>query len=260
MPGRRRATHPRLPARRSHARHGDVRFEIRTAFWGCTQRTRDRIGRRTAPGIEEDPIGRGDNGPEREVDRRPEAGPPTKRTEDDLSDAALVLRVRADAPEALAALYRRHGPMVYHVAYRFLASEQDAQDVLQDVFAGLPEALRTYEERNRFPYWLKRLAVRAALMALRARDRRREDRLPDPASYASKTHDPAPVTDYVATRRAIARLSDEQRVVLMLKQVEGYTHAEIGALLGISEGASAARLHRALKRLWELLGEPGGEG
>lgn len=182
------------------------------------------------------------------------------RSEEDLPDETLVLRVRRDSPAALAALYRRHGSMVYHVAYRFLASEQDAQDVLQDVFAGLPEALRRYEERGRFPYWLKRLAVRAALMALRATDRRREDRLPDSPTFASKAHDPGRVADYVATRRAIARLSDEQRVVLMLKQVEGYSHAEIGALLGISEGASAARLHRALKRLWELLGEQGEPG
>lgn len=150
--------------------------------------------------------------------------------------------------------------MVYHVAYRFLASEEDAQDVVQDVFAGLPEAVRTYEERGRFPFWLKRLAVRAALMALRARDRRREDRFPETGSFPSTSTDPSRVPEYIATRRAIARLSDEQRIVLMLKQVEGYSHAEIGELLGISEGASAARLHRALRRLWELLGESDARG
>ncbi len=199
-----------------------------------------------------------DNGPERETERHAERCRP-RGGEDDLSDAALVLRVRADSPDALAALYRRHGPMVYHVAYRFLASEPDAQDVLQDVFAGLPEALRRYEERDRFAYWLKRLAVRASLMMLRARERRREDRLPDTETFTSRAHDPQGTADSIATRRAIARLSDEQRIVLMLKQVEGYSHAEIGRLLGISEGASAARLHRALRRLWELLGETGRE-
>lgn len=173
------------------------------------------------------------------------------------SDAELVQCVLSDSPRALACLYRRHGPMVYHVAYRFLASEQDAQDVLQDVFVGLPEALRVYEERNRFEYWLKRLAVRTSLMVLRTRKRRREDSLVEPSHVASpaEAEHPGRVTDYLAVRRAIARLSDEQRVVLMLKQIEGYSHAEISELLGISEGASAARLYRALRRLWELLGD-----
>lgn len=170
-----------------------------------------------------------------------------------LSDAALVRRVRARSPEALGALYRRHGALVYHVAYRFLASEHDAQDVLQDVFAGLPEALRSYEERDRFEYWLKRLAVRASLMVLRIRERRRENALPERDVHPASGFDPEMVADIVTVRRALRRLTSEQRAVLVLKQLEGYTHAEIGGLLGISEGASAARLHRALRKLWELL-------
>lgn len=180
------------------------------------------------------------------------------RSDENLPDAVLVRRVRADSSDALAALYRRYGSMVYHVAFRFLASEQDAQDVLQDVFAGLPEALRLYEERGRFEYWLKRLAVRAALMMVRAREDRREDHLPDAGIPSPNPDDAEGVPAYVEMRRAIAQLSDEQRVVLILKQIEGYSHAEIGRLLGISEGASAARLYRALRRLWELLGESGG--
>lgn len=177
-------------------------------------------------------------------------------TVDARSDDVLVRRVQAGSHEALAALYRRHGEMVYHVAYRFLASENDAEDVLQDVFAGLPEALRRYEERNRFEFWLKRLAVRAALMLLRSRKRRGEERLPEVGGPRSRDPDAQTVAEYVATREALRQLTAEQRAVLMLKQVEGYTHAEIGQLLGISESASAGRLHRALRKLWDLLGEP----
>jgi RNA polymerase sigma-70 factor (ECF subfamily) len=176
-------------------------------------------------------------------------------TLDDRSDAELVRRVRAGSPEGLAELYRRHSEMVYHVAYRFLTSEDDAEDVLQDVFAGLPEALRAYQERDRFEFWLKRVAVRAALMLLRSRERRREERLPEARAPRSQSPDAETVAKYVATRRALRQLTPDQRVVLILKQVEGYTHAEIGELLGISEAASAGRLHRALRKLWELLGE-----
>lgn len=199
-------------------------------------------------------IGSEENGPDLEGDRPIERG--VRPTRSERSDAALVRRVRAGSPDALAELYRRHGEMVYHVAYRFLASESDAEDVLQDVFAGLPEALRVYEERDRFEFWLKRLAVRAALMLLRSRERRREERLPEVGGPRSRAPDAKTVADYVATRRALRELTAEQRAVLMLKQVEGYSHAEIGQLLGISETASAGRLHRALRKLWELLGEP----
>lgn len=180
-----------------------------------------------------------------------------RRTLGGLPDDVLVQHVLDGSADALAVMYRRHGEMVASVAFHFLASEQDAQDVLHDVFVGLPEALRKYREQGRFQQWLKRVAVRTSLMRLRTRRRRREEHFSKAErSISSTSSDIARVPDLVALRRAMNDLSDEQRSVLILKQLEGYSHAEIGQLLGISEGASAARLHRALRRLWKVLGDP----
>jgi len=87
---------------------------------------------------------------------------------------AQIDAARTGDPEALASLYRTHGAVLYRLAYRLTGTAQDAEDVVHDVFVGLPKALGRYEERGSFASWLKRVTARVALMRLRARTRRRE--------------------------------------------------------------------------------------
>src|SRR4051812_45618776 len=84
------------------------------------------------------------------------------------TDADLTLAARAGDAEALGALYRRYGDALMAVAFRLLYSVPDAEDVLHDVFVGLPEALRRYEERGALEPWLKRVTARVALSRLRS--------------------------------------------------------------------------------------------
>jgi len=135
------------------------------------------------------------------------------------------------------------------VAYRLLMSRADAEDVVHDLFVGLPEALRRYEERGSMESWLKRIVVRLALSRLRARRHVTLDAVPD---LAVKPHDPV---NRVAVQRALAELSPSLRAVLVLREIEGFSHAEIATLLGISAGASEVRLHRALRQLRGALSE-----
>src|SRR2546426_9325061 len=86
----------------------------------------------------------------------------------------IVAAARRGDPPALAALYRAHSAAVFRLAYRLTGTREDAEDVVHDVFVGLPEALLRYEERGRLESWLKRVAARVALMRLRQRGRRRE--------------------------------------------------------------------------------------
>src|SRR4029077_16448433 len=127
-------------------------------------------------------------------------------------------------------------------------AREDAEDVLHDVFVGLPEALGRYEERGSFGAWLKRVTARVALMRLRSGKRRREVGL-----YDAGRAEPPDTAERDGLQAAVDTLPDHLRAVLVLKEIEGYAHAEIGELLGISEGASRARLARALKRLREEL-------
>jgi RNA polymerase sigma-70 factor (ECF subfamily) len=151
--------------------------------------------------------------------------------------------------ESLGILYTRYADLVYACALRCLASQPDAEDVLQDVFVGLPEALHNYGERGTFESWLRRVAIRTALMKLRSRERRRERAIDFSDLPPVAPHPDADIIDRVAARRAILQLPDTLRPVFILKEVEGYSHREIAELLGISPGASAVRLNRA----WELL-------
>jgi RNA polymerase sigma-70 factor, ECF subfamily len=165
------------------------------------------------------------------------------------TDRLAVEQTRAGSPDALAELYRKHAAALYRLAYRLTGARQDAEDVVHDVFVGLPEALHRYEEHGNFVAWLKRVTVRVALMRLRGRQRRREVALD---ATRPEQAPPAP-TDRIALDAALNALPDPLRVVLILKEIEGYSHAEIGGLLGISVVASRVRLNRALKRLRRAL-------
>jgi RNA polymerase sigma-70 factor, ECF subfamily len=158
-------------------------------------------------------------------------------------------RLRGGDPEALTHIYRRHAAGLLALAYRLTGSAADAEDVVQDLFVGLPEALARYREEGRFGGWLRSLVVRLCLMRLRTARRRREVDLdhigPVPAG---------PARDQDAWS-ALAELPEDQRVIVVLKVVEGYSHAEIAELLGIRRGTSEVRLHRALRRLRTRLEE-----
>ncbi|HVH67923.1 MAG TPA: sigma-70 family RNA polymerase sigma factor [Gemmatimonadales bacterium] len=158
---------------------------------------------------------------------------------------ASIDAIRAGSPDALAELYTAYGAALFRLAYRLTGTHEDAEDVVHDVFVGLPEALSHYEERGAFVGWLKRVTARVALMRLRRRGRRREVSL-DAAEPATN---PASATDAIALQAAVDALPHPLHSVLVLKEIEGYSHAEVGELLGISGAASRVRLNRALRRL-----------
>ncbi|HEV8358329.1 MAG TPA: sigma-70 family RNA polymerase sigma factor [Gemmatimonadales bacterium] len=177
-----------------------------------------------------------------------------KPEERDGSDLlGVVAAARAGDPAALAMLYRRFADAALAVAYRLLLSRADAEDVVHDLFLGLPEALRKYEERGALAAWLKRVTVRLALSRLRAPSRR-EVALEAAHAVATRPADPAGRIDLVD---ALAALPASLRAVLVLKEIEGFSHAEIAGMLGISTGASEVRLHRALRTMRRALSEEG---
>src|SRR5881394_3273439 len=91
----------------------------------------------------------------------------------------IAARARAGSAAALSELYALYGAALMALAYRLTGSRDDAEDVLHDVFLGLPEALRRYDERGALESWLKRVTARVALTRLRSRDRAREVALDD---------------------------------------------------------------------------------
>jgi RNA polymerase sigma-70 factor, ECF subfamily len=154
--------------------------------------------------------------------------------------AEHVRRARQGSADALAALYDAFG------------TRADAEDVLQDVFVGLPDALAHYQEQGALAAWLRRLTARTALMRLRRQ--RREASFSAAHDRPSGDTASASVIERIVLADALDRLAEPLRRVFLLKEVEGLSHREIAALLAISVGASEVRLHRAWRRLRELLG------
>ena len=166
-------------------------------------------------------------------------------------DAVLVARTVGGDRDALGLLYQRYAGRLTLLAARLLCGREDAEDVVQDLFVGLPETLAGYRDQGRLEGWLRRATVNLALKRLRTASRRREEDLLSTTPCSPVSAD----SDAILVRRAVESLPDSLRAVVILKVVEGYSHTEIGELLGISRGASEVRLTRALEKLRQRIGE-----
>ena len=169
------------------------------------------------------------------------------------TESVAVTRARTGDADALTDIYRRHGQEMLDVAYRMTGSGDEAEDVVQDVFVGLPEALRSFDgSTGGLSPWLRRLTVRTAL--LRMRREKRRSRWQRRAAELGRDHErPVAVEARLTLERALARMPPDFRAVYVLKEVEGYSHADIAEVLGITTAASEVRLHRARKYLKDRL-------
>jgi RNA polymerase sigma-70 factor (ECF subfamily) len=80
------------------------------------------------------------------------------------SETLLIRQASGGSTSALAALFELHGALVHRVAYRLTLSADEAEDIVQDVFVGLPEALAAYGGRGAVDAWLRKVTVRMALI------------------------------------------------------------------------------------------------
>lgn len=182
-----------------------------------------------------------------EKPKLPSYGRPDERSTEHLVDAAS----RGDRV-ALELLYRRYHQDVYTLAFRISGSKEDAEDVLQDVFVGMPDALRTFRGDGSFESWIRRIAANRTLELLRREKIRRRVTPPATGIHGSSSS-PSRTEERLTLEEALDELPDGLRAVLVLREVEGFTHREIAETLGIRPGTSQVRLHRAKKRLRRIL-------
>ena len=168
------------------------------------------------------------------------------------TDGGLLERARTGDAEALAELFRRYAPQVYEVAMRLTRSRHDAEDVTQNVFIGLPEALGGFTGAGELGAWIRRIATREALLLMRQHRRQTkwERRAAREAAGSVRKAETR-----LALDQALAELPEDWRVVFILKELEGYSHDEIADFLGISASLSSVRLHRARRFLQDRLGD-----
>ena len=171
------------------------------------------------------------------------------------ADQELVAQAAAGGVAAFEALYRRHASRVHGVIARLVGYHgARAEDLTQEAFVRAWQKLESFRFESAFSTWLHRLAVNVALMDLRARDP--EDAVDTDVLEAASD----PVVPFCAGERAdleqaVAKLPPRARAVLVLHDVEGWKHEEIGRELGMAVGSSKAQLHRARGLLRKMLGD-----
>lgn len=177
------------------------------------------------------------------------AGVPARISDEELE---LVASAKTGDEKGFSGLVKMHQRRAYLVARAVVMTHEDAEDAVQEGFLRAHQALDRFEAGQSFGAWLNRIVANAALDLSRRRKVRAADELSD--SYASAFRDPAEDDELrKRLRDALATLPDRARTVLVLHDVEGFTHAEIGELLGIPGGTARSDLHHARKKLKLLL-------
>ena len=168
-----------------------------------------------------------------------------------ITDAALVAAAVGGGEAAFRELFRRHTPHLLQFVSRILgASAGEAEDVVQDTWLRAYPALVTFRNESSFSTWLCSVGLRASLDAMRRGKRRSAELVldDDDAPLELPHHE-----DRMDLETAIATLAPGYRTVLLLHDVEGFTHEEIALQLGIAPGTSKAQLFKARRVMRALL-------
>jgi RNA polymerase sigma-70 factor, ECF subfamily len=173
-----------------------------------------------------------------------------------VNDRDLIGRVLAGDPRAERELYDAHVDRVFRLVYRMAGDAHRAQDYTQETFIRAFRRLADFRGESALSTWLCAIAVSVTLNGLRTVRRawERELTLDDAPGMAGRTVEADPDLKARLTS-AIDGLPDGYRTVFVMHDVEGYTHQEIAATLGVQPGTSKAQLFRARARLREALAD-----
>ncbi len=161
----------------------------------------------------------------------------------------ILERARRGERTAHAELYASFGGPVFTLARRMLASSSLAEDVLQETFVEVLCKIGGFRGEAEVGTWIKRIAINKCLMHLRSSWVSRRG----PSGDEPASEDRGALDDQMVLERALDQVPDVARAVVWLHDVEGYTHAEIGRLMGRTASFSKSQLARAHERLRALL-------
>ncbi|GBD36789.1 ECF RNA polymerase sigma factor SigW [bacterium HR36] len=182
----------------------------------------------------------------------------------DKPDRTLIAQCLQGRAEAFGELVRRYQDRLYNSVYRFLGNAEDARDVVQEAFLSAFRSLRRFRGSSQFFTWLYRIALnhavdwkrRKSLRALPeafAQTSRNEPQ--DPSLLANPDWHLQRLEEDERLHQALAKLSHEHRLVLILRDIDELSYEQIAEVLDIPLGTVRSRLHRARLELRRLLQE-----
>ena len=173
-------------------------------------------------------------------------------------DLELAAACQAGEMRGYERLYSLHGKRMKSVARNLLGSTADAEDAVQETFLKVQRSIKTFRAQSSFVTWTFRILINTCYYARRSRMRKKEvasegtEESPLPERRAPGAHPSLKL----ALQRAMEKLTDHQRHVFLLYEVEGFRHSEIAGMLEITETASKNTLFQAKKNLRTMLEPP----
>lgn len=181
-------------------------------------------------------------------------------------DSDLIRRAQEGDSDAFAELFHAHKARIYSLCLRMTNNAAEAEDLTQDAFLQVFRKLSTFRGASALSTWLYRIAVNTVLMHFRKRSLcqlsldepcgKDGDAKAPRREYGTRDIRLAGCIDRITLIRAIRELPEGYRTVFLLHEVEGYEHQEIAEFLGCSSGNSKSQLHKAKRRIRELLAQP----
>lgn len=179
-----------------------------------------------------------------------------------MAETEAIAQAKEGSAAAFEYLYKLHCKRVYNLCLRMIKNSAEAEDLAQQAFLQVFRRIGTFRGESGFSTWLHRVTVNTVLMYLRRR-KSTEILLEDlefpgsdeesPSEYGSNDTSILGALDRINLKRAISKLPRGYKRLFLLYDVLGYKHREIGALLGCSTGSSKSQLHKARRRLRQLL-------
>lgn len=188
----------------------------------------------------------------------------------DEADEVLMVAYQKGDVRAFELLLTRHKKPVFNFILRFVGSRETAEDLLQETFLRVIKGAEAYQRQAKFTTWLYTIARNLCVDQSRRAKHRKAQSLDAPMSNSADSGtllDVVPSTEIASDRQAVnkelqvrlqealARLSEEQREVFLMRQVQGMAFKEIAEVVGVPENTVKSRMRYALERLQRALSE-----
>lgn len=188
--------------------------------------------------------------------------------EQEISDEDLVAQTQNGDPRAFDALVRKYSPRLYGLVYNMTSNHEDTNDLLQDIFSKAYRSIKGFRGKSSFYTWLHTIGTNTTINFLKKRARNYHFSLDDVDGNIHHDQEFIELTSGPDARRevnlkelqqrlneAMAKLSNDHRIVVTMFDIQGMPHAEIASILKISEGTVRSRLFYAHRQLQNYLQE-----
>jgi len=183
-------------------------------------------------------------------------------------DRALVARLKDGDTAAFEEFVYENEKKIYNIAYHYTGNEHDASDITQDVFIRIYKNIQNFHEKSSLSTWVYQIAVNTSIDHLRKKKRQNEISLtqndenedsqwdiPDSGYEPEQNYERTELCETI--RQCIQKLPDDQKQVIILRDINGFSYAEISKILSLEEGTIKSRIFRARNKLKVILKKAG---